>query len=197
LLVSGFVRSAMWVLLAATCATFIGHGIKDVTLYMPYVDLINNSLANHTEIKWPLEKTQAVLRAIGIADIVCAGLLLLTRWRWLALPMAVWGGVAACSRITANGLEAWPEALLRVCNAAVPLVVFLLLCTITKRTVAAQEPNAQWDFTPADDTRRGTIPVAAPVPESRSKPDRSSSPAISSPASSSAPKRPPPRDIYE
>lgn len=206
LLVAGRVRSAMWVLLIASCATFIGHGIKDVLHYKDYLEIIDNTLTNYTDIKWPEEKTRAVLRAIGIADIICAGLLLLTRWRWLALPMAVWGGVAAVSRVTANGAGDWPEVLLRVCNAAAPFVVFLLLCAIhSKRHTAAADPAAHWDFTPADDAQRGTFPVAAPAPapEPRSKPDaRSSSPAISSPASSqepssSPPKRPPPRDIYE
>lgn len=202
LLVSGRTRSAMWVLLIASCATFIGHGIKDVLLYTPYVDIINNSLTNYTELKWPLEKTQFVLRAIGVADIIFAGLLLLTRWRWLALPMALWGGIAAFSRITANGLDVWPDVLLRVCNGAAPFVVFLLLCAITKRTIASSpEPAAQWDFAPSDNAQRGTIPMAAPEPRSQPA-DRSPSPAISSSAVSSPgqsfspPERPPPPDIY-
>jgi len=224
LLVAGRARSAMWVLLIASCATFIGHGIKDVLHYKDYLEIIDNTFTNYTDIKWPEEKTRAVLRAIGIADIICASLLLLTRWRWLALPMAVWGGVAAVSRVTANGAGDWPEVLLRVCNAAAPFVVFLLLCAIhSKRHTSAADPAAHWDFTPSGDAQRETFPVAAPTPapapaptptpapapapaptpEPRSKPDaRSSSPAISSPASSqepssSPPKRPPPRDIYE
>jgi len=196
LLVSGYVRSAMWVLLVASCATFIGHGIKDVLHYNPYVDLINNTLTNHTDIKWPLEKTKMVLRAIGFIDIAAAGLLLLSRWRWLALPMAIWGGIAAFSRVTANGAEAWPEVLLRVCNAAVPFVVFLLLCTLVRKTRHASEPDVHWDFTPADSERRGTIPVgsdeaaraAAEGPRSSSRSSHSRSSSKSAPA---------PRDIYE
>ena len=39
--------------------------------------------------------------------------------------MALWGIITACSRITANGWEAYPEALIRAANGGLPLAILL------------------------------------------------------------------------
>jgi len=120
-------RSAGTVLLfIASASTFIAHGYKAIELYGPFLDLILLTDLRWTQFGLEQVTAEQTLWTIGIIDIIVAALLLLTRWRWLALYMAAWGVIVSLSRMTAFGTEAWPETLLRTANGGVPLVLWLM-----------------------------------------------------------------------
>jgi len=179
-LISGAPRAALWFLVVGCAATFIGHGLKDIWHHVPYLDLINNSLANHTDIElteggaWSMEKSKMLLRGIGIADIIAAILLIGTRWRFVALIMGVWGLITAASRMTGGGLEMWPETFLRVCNWMGPFAIAVLVWALVrghrgpsrrKKKKQKQQPVERsgrrteaapgWDFLPPDASNSG------------------------------------------
>jgi len=106
-------------------ATFIAHGLKAVFLHRPFVDLLVHSTRNLIWLDLSPLQTATTLQCIGVLDIVAAMLLVLTRWRWAPLYMAAWGVITASSRMTAWGISAYPETLLRAANGGVALTVFL------------------------------------------------------------------------
>lgn len=116
---------ALWFLIIAAASTFAAHGYKAIEGYGPFVDLILLSDDQWTE--WGIRQAGAngLLLVIGIADLMVAGLLLLFRWRVAAFYMTVWGLITASSRVTALGMEAWPETVMRIANGGVPLAILI------------------------------------------------------------------------
>ncbi|TWT74734.1 hypothetical protein [Allorhodopirellula solitaria] len=116
-------RAAVILLMLAAAATFAAHGYKAIECYGPFMDLVLLSDMRWTQF-YPSESTvQRSLVAIGVVDLLVAILLVVARWPAVAFYMAVWGGVAAASRMTAFGFSAWPETLLRAANGGVPLAI--------------------------------------------------------------------------
>lgn len=115
-------------LVIASAATFAVHGYKALQWYGPFVDLILLTDARWTHFGLEQATTERGLWVIGVIDIVVASLLILTRWRWVALYMAVWGFIVTLSRTTAFGLDGWSETLIRSANGGVPLALWINLC---------------------------------------------------------------------
>lgn len=120
------VPTGIWTILRiASAATFIGHGVKAIFLHPQYITLLVASTSNLVGQSLPQLLAERILCCIGIIDLLLAGLMLTTRWRWVAIYMAAWGGITALSRMTAGGWAMWPESLLRASHVAGPLVVLL------------------------------------------------------------------------
>jgi len=122
----GLARIAGIILLLATVATFGSHGYVATQLHGPFVDLILLTDMRLTKFGMGQSSAEILLGTIGWADIIVAALLLLTRWRWIAVYMAIWGLISAASRMTAFGPVAWPETLVRAANAGAPFALFLI-----------------------------------------------------------------------
>ena len=129
-------RTALWLLILGTAATFVAHGLKDIWLHPQYIDLIRSSAmrAGLGDAPW----AERALRGIGIADLLAAAVLIAMRWRAVAFAMGIWGLVAAGSRMTAGGWEQWPETLLRTNNGLAPLAVALLLWALARNPAEAK-----------------------------------------------------------
>ncbi|TWU16300.1 hypothetical protein [Allorhodopirellula heiligendammensis] len=121
---SGGTPLAVLLLMIAASATFAAHGYKAVERYGPFTDLILLSDLQWTHMSMSQTTAETILVVVGVIDLVVALLLIPTRWRSVALYMAVWGIIAAVSRMTAYGFGAWPETLLRAANGGVPLAIF-------------------------------------------------------------------------
>jgi hypothetical protein len=117
---------ATGLLTVAAAMTFAVHGYKAIQQYGPFVDLILLSDNRIFGIGPKQATTESILLIIGWTDIVVAALLLATRWRVVAAYMFLWGLITAFSRMTALGMVAWPETLIRSANAGVPLVLWFL-----------------------------------------------------------------------
>lgn len=117
---------AVELLVVATVCTFVSHGYKALQAYGPFVDLIllSDQRVFQTGIEQQLAENLLII--IGWADIAVACLIILLRWKWVAVYMSVWGFLTAGSRVTALGMEAWPETVIRVANGGAPLVLFFM-----------------------------------------------------------------------
>lgn len=117
-----------WLLLAATAATFIGHGLYASGYYPPPLEFRMMT----TEIL-PLSESNALifLKIVGWLDFVVVLLLLIPRVRRVALVyMICWGSLTTLARLAAYfsldlplyGLDPWlAEALVRTPHWLIPL----------------------------------------------------------------------------
>jgi hypothetical protein len=129
---------AIWLLLIATSATFAVHGYKAIGPSAQFVDLIvltctNLGVASWTGLEVQQSTVEQLLLLIGVLDLVVAGLLFLPRKRIPLIYMVIWGTVTAASRMTAMGLEAWPETLIRSANWGCPLALLLYFSTVNPK----------------------------------------------------------------
>ena len=123
---------ATWLLTFAVAITFAVHGYKSLLWHGPFVDLVLLSDMRLFHLGIEQVTAQDFLTVIGWCDIAVAVALLTTRWPSATLYlatwyMATWGGITAASRMTAYGLVAWPETLIRTANWGAPLGLMLLL----------------------------------------------------------------------
>ena len=115
----------MWILRIATAMTFAGHGIQCLYLDNVFVDYLLAGARNI--LGWDAAEStmQSMLRIIGVVDLLMASLILLQRWRFVPLYMAVWASIGAWSRVVHNGWIAHFEVTVRSANYCVPLAVYL------------------------------------------------------------------------
>ncbi|GAA5509681.1 hypothetical protein [Novipirellula caenicola] len=125
--------AGVWVLRVAAAATFIVHGYKAMQLYGPFTDLILLSDASWTALQIEQAAAERALWMIGLVDIVAGILLLAFRWGAVAVYMGCWGVITALSRMTAFGVDAWPETLIRAANGGVPIALVLAAVVFTPR----------------------------------------------------------------
>jgi hypothetical protein len=95
-------------------------------LYGPFVDFLLLSKPLGITMASNQETAEAMLTVIGGIDIALAISIVFLRWQAIALYMAAWGLLTAFSRITAGGMDSWPELFIRAANAGVPLTLFFL-----------------------------------------------------------------------
>ncbi|MEO9590281.1 hypothetical protein [Rhodopirellula bahusiensis] len=122
---AGRTRFAVMMLTVAASFTFAAHGYKAYACYAPFTDLILLSDMQWTDIGITQATAEKVLVVIGVVDILVAVALLVFRSNAAAFYMVVWGLVTAASRMTALGIDAWPESLIRIANGGVPLVILI------------------------------------------------------------------------
>ena len=114
-----------WVLRIAVSATFLGHGLNAMRGSPGHVELIQLTCLNL--FSWEVNELLArqCLRCIGVMDMLLAVTLLLRKWKWIAMWMALWGLVTATSRLTAYGVDkGWSLTAIRLGNGGVPFVVW-------------------------------------------------------------------------
>ncbi|MFP6900334.1 MAG: hypothetical protein VCA36_05290 [Opitutales bacterium] len=120
-----------WILRLAVAGTFVGHGLCSWWMNPEFLDLIIGTMDAILGEDWEAAGerqviAEEVLTWIAVQDFVFAGLLVLPkRLRWVALWMAIWGFVAALSRLTAFGWERWHELFVRICNGGIPLLLWI------------------------------------------------------------------------
>lgn len=115
---------AAWCLRLAAALSFATHGYEALVHNPHFLDLLLLS-ARRAGLRVAEADARLALDLIGWADLLVAGLVLLTRWRAVALYMAAWGALTAASRLSALGPGAWTETGLRAANALVPLALAL------------------------------------------------------------------------
>lgn len=106
--------------------TFAVHGWEAFQLNPPFQDLIYN-FASVFGLEVSPSVNSAILKTVGCMDILLALFLLKFQNLKLILWMSFWGLVTALSRPLTIGLEAWPEAAMRIANFAVPFTYFLII----------------------------------------------------------------------
>ena len=120
----GYAR-AVWVLRGAAAATFIGHGAQSLLLEPEFVDLLIAGGQTILGVDFDQPTAELMLYAIGCVDLIVGIAIVTTRPRNVALYMAIWGLVAATSRIVHSGPPDFAQFLLRLPHCSVPLAVFL------------------------------------------------------------------------
>ena len=114
-----------WILRIAAAATFIGHGLNAFRGSPGHIELIQGSFLNLFSMEISLPVTLTSLKLIGAMDILLATLLLARKWKFVAMWMAVWGLVTACSRLTAFGFDkGWSLTAIRLANGGIPFVIW-------------------------------------------------------------------------
>ena len=117
----------IWVLRVAAGATFAGHGWNALRGSPAYVELIQFSFSNLLSWEVSVDSARQALVLIGVMDVALALLLVVRRWSWVAMWMAVWGVVTAGSRLSAYGIgEGWSLMAIRLGNGGIPLVIWWL-----------------------------------------------------------------------
>ena len=118
----------------AAAATFVGHAWGAWQLRGEFLDFIFTA-GSWVGLGVSEAHASVVLRVIAVHDVVLGVGLVACCWGVVGRPvcgwaigtwMAVWGAATASMRIGHGGAGMWPEALERVPNALVPLVVVLL-----------------------------------------------------------------------
>lgn len=143
--------NALWIARIATSATFLGHAAYSTGFY-PVPRTFTTMVMNI--FRWDEPAALEFLRIAGWIDIAIAILVLLPRVAGGALIYAaLWGSLTALARITAyysaadplQSISQWGfETLVRVPNAAMPLVAWLLLrqTRVTRNPQASATPPA-------------------------------------------------------
>ena len=83
---------------------------------------------------------------IGLFDVILAGLVLLTRWRWVPVYMACWAYIATLARVIEKGWGAHYDLTIRAANYCIPAAVFLyFLWCHRQRNKRASNPQESTD----------------------------------------------------
>lgn len=113
---------------SAACV-FAAHGAKAWLLDPQFQDLLwslfRRLRALGVDVRPDPDRIDHALHVIGGVDLTLAALVLLTRWRTVALYMAAWGLITAGSRLVLWGMPGLAECALRALNAAVPFYLYL------------------------------------------------------------------------
>lgn len=122
----GVVTVTTWGLVLSVSLTFGVHGYEAVQLNPFFVDLLYGAFER---LSIPLSETgcHTLLRGIGVMDMCLALLVLVFRWKFLFVWMAIWGGLTALSRPFAFGHILWEDSLLRVGNCLLPLALLAVI----------------------------------------------------------------------
>lgn len=121
-------NSAIYLLIIAASLTFATHGYEAFMEHPKFKDLLYGTL-KIISISPSETLVITLLKVIGIMDILLAISVIFfhSKWKWLILWMAVWGFLTAVSRATAFGELGIDDALLRIGNGFIPLIVYLVI----------------------------------------------------------------------
>jgi len=129
-------------LIVASALTFAAHGYEAFNEHPKFKDLLYGGM-NLFSIPLSDPICIILLKMIGIKDLCLsvAVLFCLHRWRWVLLWMAFWGFLTALARPIAFGDVSYLDALLRVGNGAIPLLIYLLLKLFKKLPTDTHETS--------------------------------------------------------
>lgn len=121
-------KTVIYLLICASSLTFATHGYEAWNEHPKFKDLLYGGM---DMFSIPLSESVCILllKLIGIKDLLLAVAVLFCvyRWRWILLWMTFWGFLTALSRPIAFGDVSWLDALLRVGNGAIPLLIYFVL----------------------------------------------------------------------
>lgn len=133
-------KVVIYLLIIACSLTFGIHGYEAFSQHPKFKDLLYGTMSIASI---PLSESACIvlLKFIGIKDILLsvAVLFCVYRWRWILLWMAFWGTITALSRPIAFGEVSWLEALVRIGNGAIPLLIYLMLKKLSNPTITSNE----------------------------------------------------------
>jgi hypothetical protein len=122
----GWRQTAAWVLRMALAAVFATHGAEALKGNPAFVDLIISSGGNLLHVRVAEGSARTILQLIGLMDCGIAGAIILWARPAILAWAANWAAVAAFARLTANGLGAYPEVLLRASYFLGPTALWAL-----------------------------------------------------------------------
>lgn len=115
-----------WIARIAVALTFAAHGLEALSHHGGFLDMLIVATRNVLGLRLPEAVAQGLLTGIGLVDLAVAALLLVGRWRWVAMYMAAWGFATAAARlIVLDGYIGWYEFAVRSSHWALPLVLVL------------------------------------------------------------------------
>ena len=118
-------ESVTWLLVIAASLTFATHGYEAFMGHPAFRDLLYGAFES-ISVEISENSVFVLLKLIGIMDISLALIILFTRKKGVFLWMAIWGGLAALSRPIAFGDVGLEDALLRIANFGIPMLLFYL-----------------------------------------------------------------------
>jgi hypothetical protein len=125
---SSTLSTVKYLLIIAASLTFATHGYEAFMEHPKFKDLLYGAFEI---ISVSPSQTVAItlLKLIGIMDVFLAVAVIFyhSRWKWLLLWMSAWGFLTAISRPIASGDIGIDDAVLRIGNGAIPLIVYLII----------------------------------------------------------------------
>jgi hypothetical protein len=152
-LIAGFRRAELFswcriggaaILRVALALVFAVHGLEALKAHPEFVDLVISSAANLFGVRVSERTVTLALDVIGILDLAVAAGILFRPHPAVLWWAAFWGALTALSRVTAYGLGAYPEVLVRMTHALAPVALWWLARAATsKRNLLHQSPEVE------------------------------------------------------
>lgn len=121
-------NSVKYLLITAASLTFATHGYEAFMQHPHFRGLLYGAFE---VISVNISETTAtvLLRLIGVMDICLAIAVIFyhSKWKWLLLWMSIWGFLTAISRPIAFGFIGIDDAVLRIGNGLIPLIIYFLV----------------------------------------------------------------------
>lgn len=132
-------KACSWILRIALAVVFIVHGAECLMKNPQFIDLIIGSFNNLFGFRFTEATALQIMQVIGIVDILVALAVLIRPNKYLLAWLLVWAAITAFSRMTALGLGAYTEVLMRASHILAPVAVYLLTYKHEpKRTILRQ-----------------------------------------------------------
>lgn len=115
-----------WILRIGIAVVFITHGAECLLGSSQFVDLIIGSGNNLLGIRASETTALQIMKVIGIVDIIVAIVVLIKPNKPILMWAIFWALITALSRMTALGIGAYTEVLMRASHVLGPLAVYIL-----------------------------------------------------------------------
>lgn len=118
---------AIWIMILASCSTFIIHGFEAILAHPWFVDMTITMAGNL--IGWSISQslTEQMLMIVGIIDIASAVALLVFRSKLALIWMIFWGFFTCLLRLVNYSFGALPDAIIRLPHGLLPLILYFVL----------------------------------------------------------------------
>jgi len=116
-------RWAEWLMRYAIAATFCAHGWEAFRHHPQFIDFLISAAKSLDAYELSESAARELLSLIAVLDLAASAAIVMRRWRFVAIYMAVWGAITACSRTVEAGWPAYFEVLVRAANAGLPLTL--------------------------------------------------------------------------
>lgn len=121
-----------WILRVSVALTFAFHGLEALQQRGDFLDLLIVTAQSLFDTRLAESTAQMLLLAIGLIDLVAAVLIVVRRWRPVAVYMAAWGFITAAARLIALSPDrGWYEFAIRSSHWVLPLVLILAWRTVS------------------------------------------------------------------
>lgn len=121
-------------LMVAAGLTFAAHGVEALAAHPRFVDYLIVFTHDGLGLEIAQSQLEIALQVVGVIDLAVAlPALLLRRWSSVYAYMAIWGTIAAASRVVHGGMNGLPEMLIRSANGGVAAAIVLFLMVYDRR----------------------------------------------------------------